>query len=166
MSDYEPGTVAEATVRGVKGVRVFRRYSPDTGIRDWAYNPDPVRGLNYSCDSDAGNVVTDIRPLVVLDPEDYSQIRGLIQGSSYLGPGAMTRPLTEAIQQVLRKMAETRIPEPGLWGVVEAGAAREGSPLRGRRTWVRHSRGWVDTTALTYDWDSLIDPVLIREGLS
>src|SRR5690242_11464096 len=72
MSDFKPGTVAKATVRGVPDVTVFRRYSPDAGVRDWAYNPDPEHGLNYSCDSDVANVVTDVRPLVVLDPENPS----------------------------------------------------------------------------------------------
>jgi hypothetical protein len=51
-----------------------------------------------------------------------------------------------------------RIPEPGLWGVVKAhnGIARK---------WVHYGTGWRDAFGNHAEWDDLIDPVLIREGV-
>lgn len=67
MSTYEPGTVAVATVRGVPNVRVIRRA---TG---WA----KIDGTRVFHDRIAA--VTDVRPLVVLDPEDTEQVQRLVR---------------------------------------------------------------------------------------
>jgi hypothetical protein len=63
MNAYEPGTVAVATVKGVKGVRVVRG---EGLFADKWYANRPVAGSDTSF-YDA--VVTDVRPLVVLDIE-------------------------------------------------------------------------------------------------
>ena len=67
-----------------------------------------------------------------------------------------------------------RIEEPGLWGVVEATFLNQ----RTRQPFLRDNikenvgGGWVaiygppGTDKRRVDWDSLIDPTLIREGLS
>lgn len=60
---YEPGTVAVATVRGVSGVRVVR------GDGHWAVAADTDDYI-----MDYRGLVTDVRPLVVLDPEDREQV--------------------------------------------------------------------------------------------
>ncbi|MGZ4516407.1 MAG: hypothetical protein ACXVXN_00570 [Mycobacteriaceae bacterium] len=168
MSTYEPGTVAVATVRGVKGVRVFRRFSPDSGICDWAYNPDPARGLNYSCDADAGNVVTDIRPLVVLDLDQANpwgipevKLSNLLEQLRGEGATGVCRAVADQIEAQTKP---PRIPEPGLYGVVKA---HFGSVAG--RPWIfaRAECGWVCLDdGSCREWSDLIDPVLIREGLS
>ena len=173
--DYKPGTVAVATVRGVKGVRVFRRFSPDSGICDWAYNPDPARGLNYSCDADAGNVVTDIRPLVVLDLDQANpwgipevKLSNLLE--QLRGEGA-TDVCRAVADQIEAQTNPPRIPEPGPWGVVEARCDAferrvkwvHGDPTEFGNDW--HTFGGSDDPYHRV-WSDLIDPVLIREGLS
>ena len=67
-----------------------------------------------------------------------------------------------------RTTKPARIPEPGLWGVVEA-AVRGGGQIR--FTFIKAtndlSNQWVDIEdGSGFDWADLIDPVLIREGLS
>jgi hypothetical protein len=59
----------------------------------------------------------------------------------------------------------TRIPEPGPWGVVEARPA--GSDADERHMFVRFPDGyWEGEWYGGMDWDELLDPVLVREGLS
>jgi hypothetical protein len=62
--------------------------------------------------------------------------------------------------------AQSRIPEPGLWGVVEA-HTEDGEE---RRRFVHHEdahdgRAW-ERRGVRRAWDELIDPVLVREGVS
>ena len=163
MSTFEPGTVAVATVRGVPNVRVFRRHSPETGVRDWAYNPEPERGLPYSCDSDAADVVTDVRPLVVLD---HSHIGDALNGLFSALHGFEWaiedehHAIKELADEVERQTKPPRIPEPGLWGVVQDGF----------RILVRHSatakRPWLDATNSNWvAWDEIDNPTPVRDGI-
>lgn len=64
--------------------------------------------------------------------------------------------------QIEAQTKPPRIPEPGLWGVVEATVA--GIP---RRRWVHHEEDrWVSDNGIPLKaWDELIDPVLVREGV-
>lgn len=71
MSTYELGTVAVATVRGVPNVRVIRRA---TG---WASAVEIDGRRMFHPDRIAA--VTDIRPLVVLDPEDTERVQRLVR---------------------------------------------------------------------------------------
>jgi len=91
------------------------------------------------------------RPLIVLDLDDHDAV-------------ALARMLTEdgyedIADQIEAQTKPARIPEPGLWGVVEAGGYR----------WVRYSLAgyddWVDLLGKQNEWDVLIDPTLIREGV-
>jgi hypothetical protein len=152
MSDYAPLTVAVATVRGFKGVKVFRI---DAG---W-HSVDTVAGCLFHPDSR----VTDVRPLVVLNP-DSDLMRRFMRYSHEMC--SVSRDLRDEIE------AQTKppIPEPGLWAVVEAGHAH----LEGKRAeFVRIPEGshpglrWFDTSWESdfAAWDSLIDPVLVREGV-
>jgi hypothetical protein len=95
--------------------------------------------------------VTDVRPLVVLDlswadsvPVLIDQLRGA--GYVYLA------------DQIEAQTKPPRIPEPGLWGVVEDGGEQ----------WVRGLEGWVRATSqgMHMNWYDLIDPVLVREGVA
>ena len=116
MSEYEPGTVATATVRGVPNVRIVR------GDGHWAV----AANIDDSfIDRHSAGLVTDVRPLVVLDPEDIDTtpqetipylIRAL-RASDSDGYGPTLRMLADQIE------AQTRPPKPeeptGLGAVVE-----------------------------------------------
>ena len=62
MSTYEPGTVAVATVYGVRGVRVMRGAKDQTVPLVWTSSV-AIKGAWWFAESD----VTDVRPLIVLD---------------------------------------------------------------------------------------------------
>ena len=179
MSTYEPGTVAVATVRGVPNVRVFRRHNPETGVRDWAYNPEPERGLPYSCDSDASDVVTDVRPLVVLDLDTVPTTLTDAVGCNFpnwLRTAAKTdrdqesrrndRPvLLEWIaDQIEAQTKPPRIPEPGWGAIVEAGVDAHDERL----LWTPNDQGfWSCKNPDEYarHWQQLVDPTLVRDGI-
>ena len=64
MTNYPANTVARATVMGVPGVIVFRReFLP--GHFDWAFSPQPDKGLEYTCSTDREGLVKDVWPLWV-----------------------------------------------------------------------------------------------------
>lgn len=109
---YEPGTVAVATVRGVPNVQVVRCLAYDTP--QWfcpLYQESDERNGWWPDDDE----VTDIRPLVVLDPEDVAQVRVL-----NLALGGTLRD-HEAVASALRSLLPPpKPPEPtGLGAVVE-----------------------------------------------
>jgi hypothetical protein len=168
VSAYEPGTVAVATVRGVPNVRVF--YRETYGEGDWAYSPDPARGLEYSCDSVHLGVVTDIRPLVVLDlgPGSIPAERAVKLLRTVTYPEAEFPRLRNWLaDQIEAQTKPPRIPEPGLWGVVEAHpGARTGRPVEFVRDSMHEDAAWrslADGSA--WEWDDLIDPTLVRPGI-
>lgn len=113
----------------------------------------------------------DARPLVVIDPEDKEAVERLAEL-------VMNTPnasgWTDRTQAALREFANPtppRIDEPGTWGVVEASCVHSDH----RREWVRFPSGnWHSVRDLDDrradienpdDWDSLVDPVLVREGV-
>lgn len=63
---YEPGTVAVATIAGVPAVPVFRT---DDSARPW---------VTAACEHRRADEVTDVRPLVVLDPEDRADAKRIV----------------------------------------------------------------------------------------
>jgi hypothetical protein len=158
MSDYQPGTVAWATVRGQSSYKVMRVVT-SRGPR-WASTENDAGQFLHEDDD-----VTDIRPLVVLDPEDEAVrtfVRKHRDGTGNPACG-YSIPIVEAIEAQTKP---PRIPEPGPWGVVEAtfknGRARHGWAVR-RLTDGDHD--WQDGAGDYHRWDELIDPVLIREGV-
>jgi hypothetical protein len=105
VSEYEPGTVAMATVRGVPNVRVLNA----TGDY-WAH------GCGVDGDSiiSAGQYVTDVRPLVTLDPEDREEVVRLVAAlphrESYDGES-----LVSQMQAALREYAKPTPPKPEVY---------------------------------------------------
>ena len=64
--------------------------------------------------------------------------------------------------QIEAQTKPARIPEPGLWGVVEASR----NTTNGKRNeYVRGRNGWYDDDCIPLAWDYLIDPVLVRAGV-
>jgi len=64
--------------------------------------------------------------------------------------------LTRLAVTIEAQVKPARIPEPGLWGVVEAGSARV--------KYVRWPNGSWRDGGNSFRWDDLIDPTLICEG--
>jgi hypothetical protein len=159
MSDYKPGTVAIATVRGVKGVRVFR------DDEDW-HSVVTVQGCWFHPDSR----VTDVKPLVVLDVDalDITPARLAVWfrelRSSYVSAGnaGKTRnALTALADQIEAQTKPLRIDEP-TEPLAEVTAHTE--CVTRRRKFIRGYVGspglkarWVDGIT-SYGWSELIDP--------
>jgi hypothetical protein len=159
MTDYKPGTVAKATVRNVTDVLVLRRETFQGGA-DWAHSADRV---GYSCSGD--HLVTDVRPLVVLDPDDTAAMDKIAENFFHEWSGCQGS-LGIALAETLRKEAKPpRIPEPtGVGAVVQA---RIANAVGGPTLLVRGGyslRPW-HAGDLRLDWDSLVDPILVREGV-
>lgn len=155
MTDYKPGTVAMVRQRM-------------TGDKQW----DEPRIAFYSgyhqrwIDAHDGQLSSDvfweydIRPLVVLDLDGLVEPQRLVDSlrhSSLCGSHAIADAIAEQIEAQTKP---PRIPEPGLWGVVEAT-----HPLLPTHRWVHHEKDrWVADQGTSCGWDDLRDPVLIREG--
>lgn len=165
MTEYPAGTVAVATVRGVKGVRVFRTLSVDLDHNS-VWRHEEVEGSHWSRPTQ----VSDIRPLVVLD---LPGITGAEVASHLRQKGRPGYCVCDMIaDQIEAQTKPPRIPEPGRWGVVEA--SREGKTL-GQKFLRKHSgseNGGYDWVSFTFGargesfrWDDLINPTLVREGV-
>jgi len=106
--------------------------------------------------------VTSARPLIVLDLTDHNPAV-LVDVLACNGYG-------ELADQIEAQTKPARIPEPGLWGVVEATLEDSLSIAPGTFRFVRIHTGprhWMRTeTTVCFDWSELIDPTLIRKGLS
>ena len=81
----------------------------------------------------------------------------LVGESPYIVAERVLEKLDAAGWEIVRK---PRIPEPGQFGVVEAG----GDHSPGRHKWVRQGDLWWNGAAWT-TWETLTDPVLVREGV-
>jgi hypothetical protein len=127
--------------------------------------------------------IDDYRPLAVIDPDDREEVERLLDIFRGLSgwASAIRRESANALQQALREFANPRPPriaEPGVWGVVEAACCHSDE----RRKWVHHEDGnwwpaesYGAATARAADgrryrlpdgWDDLINPTLIREGVT
>lgn len=172
MSDYEPGTVAVATVRGVKGVRVYRYRSSA-----WV-SARPVDQTRFHGDT----FVTDIRPLVVVDLDDPAEFARILRGVAMPGRpsegdckhiinGSISaRRLTVIADQIEAQTKPPRIPEPtGLAAVVKDSNGDK---------WIRHDSvdDCEDASACipwrrskwgnTARWDDFHAVEVLSEGLS
>lgn len=165
MSECAPGAVAVATVRGVKGVRVFR-YTTGGWVSGERVNATRLHG---------DHVVTDIRPLVVLDldptliTEDMGARRNEPQRFVDMLREAADNFFSTEAARLARKVADQieaqtrppRIPEPGIGHFVNAR-----KPDRTHANFVRITkRSWVELgDGGGWDWDDLIDPVEVEGG--
>jgi hypothetical protein len=114
--------------------------------------------LDYSCDSDSLGAVTDVRPLVVLDLHDFYD--GAVDFVATLR--ALNSETADWLaDQIEEQVKPARIDEPGLYGVVST------EDPEGLVTYRWHSHGgWHGEDGSIHEWDDLIDPTLVREGLS
>ena len=161
MSEYKPGTVAVATVRGVKNVRVMLDVDGE-----WL-SATIVGGYQFHRDEN----VTDIRPQVLLDVAEMYDGVGMggweyviraLRDRSYRA--VFTRE--DIADQIEAQIRPPRIPEPGLWGVVRDSHGYE---------YVRVGRlsdaPWqvLGVAAAEKDryhrWGDIEDPVLVRKGV-
>jgi len=178
MSPYEPGTVAVATVRGVKGVRVFCTTNTTMGHVEWALGERVARfdGDSYGSGFAKPHDVTDVRPLVVLDLDEYDSqkfagiLRAILRGEGEGGfAGPWARTADSVADQIEAQTKPPRIPEPGLWGVVEASRQFPDGKGFGPAEWVHTNRAGTPWYCAQFDvhagWHLLIDPTLIREGV-
>jgi hypothetical protein len=149
MTDYKPGQVATMElVAGRAG-----RFRGIRGVSGWYSGK-----YGYSGDEH----VTDVRPLVVLDLDWAESVPVLIaqlRGAGYV----------HIADQIEAQAKPPRIPEPGLWGVVESTVTYEGTTYS--TSLVRHpgpgtANRWLDRSGSWFSWNELIDPVLIREGVA
>jgi hypothetical protein len=163
VSSFKPGDVCVATVRGVPKVRVFH-YEYD-GVRGWC-SDEQVEGET----DHAEYVVTDIRPLVVLDfgqwfPEYVAKFPAWLRSKGADAPsGSLLSYLADQLEQQTKP---PRIPEPGLWGVVGADWESPGITGIPRAEWMRVKGNlWHSCISpVAVKWDDLIDPTLVRPGI-
>ena len=156
MTDFKPGDVAILPANLSEPHTVFMT---SNGWVDG--DGDPRRGLDFFANQ--------IRSLVVIDPEDREQVGDLV--NAYRGQpkwySATARESVDCMQAALREFATPtppRIDEPGTWGVVEASCIHTAN----RFQWVHDPDGYwhqIGGPNAPDDWDSLVDPVLIREGI-
>jgi len=93
--------------------------------------------------------------LTVTDDEASQLARAL----RYAGD-AFDVSMCRIADQVKAQLPKPRIPEPGMWGVVKA--EHRGATY----LFVNWGRAWFCSDDIDpYDWDDLVDPVLIREGI-
>ena len=151
MSEYKPGTVAVATVRGVPNVRIVR------GDGHWAIaaNTD-----DFIMDRHSDGLVADVRPLVVLDLDEFDRAEA---AECVRGHRADDCRVVERIADQIE--AQTRPPKPpepqGLGAVVE--------DAEGER-WVRldsdmypwFAQGSRDFSA----WDHIAAVRVLSEGVT
>ena len=150
MSALEPG-LYRATVRGVADQIVMLTDAGD------GWTMTEIEGATGHDPKD----ITDARPRIVLDtPEGVANLQHWSRLAAYLRRGGwdFTADLIES------QAKPARIPEPGMWGVVEASSKHGGD---GRRIYFHGNHlKWESTQTGTTYWDQLIDPVLIREGVA
>ena len=73
-----------------------------------------------------------------------------------------TRQIVRAIaDQIERQVKPPRIPEPG-WGEQVVASTQTDEA---RRKFVRPGNVWCDETGRQYVWNTLVDPVLVRDGI-
>jgi len=146
MNALEPG-LYKATVNGVPDVTVMK------GRDEAAYLVSTGHLATRRINS---GPLTDARPLIVLDLDDPERLVTILRANCLWG----------LADQIAEQTKPARIPEPGLWGVVEAS-----STYVDERVIYMHTEGiglWAWTTQArgSCKWDDLIDPILVREGIA
>ena len=160
MSTYPVGTIAVIRDNSTSDCSEWRAVKQDKG---WLGLDEGMGWVEDYC-------VTDVRPLVVLDVKDPASLveylkeatDGFDKAAHGMDAWSGRAPIRDITRQIEAQVKPPRIPEPGLWGVVEAWVP--GIPTR---RWVHHEEGrWVSDMGVPFkEWDDLIDPVLVREGV-
>ena len=149
MSALEPGRLYMAKVEGASERLLF----VETG--GWA---DDMDGTVWNPDC-----ITDARPLIVLGLGGQN-VGNLVSDLRVAHRRTSNAGLALIADQIESQTKPERIPEPGLWGVVEAGSKHGGV---GRRVYMHGAdHKWGNIRTGTTRWDELIDPSPIREGVS
>ena len=163
MSDWKPGTVAKATVRGVPDVTVFRR-DVSEGFCDWAHDSVAV---GYTCSHDPD--VTNVRPLVVLDIDNLRACEA--EAASPALAAKRLRATNSVVAHAIADQieAQTKPPKPaeptGLGAVVEDDLGRR---------WVRIdddpelNKPWrpADMAAIRSHWQNVKAVRVLSEGVA
>jgi len=156
VSALEPGFYT-ATVEGVPDILIM---ITDDGGSGWTTRkvPDTPYGTYGHGPAD----FTDARPLIVLDLSDRHRREYVLE----ILRAARHGWTHDVADQIEAQTKPARIPEPGLWGVVEASSVT----YSGRRNYVRDTSldpgsNWRASTGKC-PWANLIDPTLIREGVT
>jgi len=102
--------------------------------------------------------IADGRSLVVLDLGDRIRREYVLEILRAARHG-WTHDIADQIEVQTKP---PRIEEPGLWGVVEASF----SPTTDLDDWTRRRQGWHCPAHGFAQWDLLINPTLIREGVT
>jgi hypothetical protein len=156
MSTYEPGQPCIATVKGQQGIRVMRSARASTNGLVWASSV-AVDGNWWFTEAE----VTNVRPLVVLDLDDFAWAAKVLRNP---GLGAMDTRARIA-DQIEQQTKPPRIPEPvGLGAVIEDENGHQ---------WVRMGSGpapWMLAGASpdnrdTYAWSSLSPARALSVGI-
>ena len=172
MSTYEPGTVATVTYRTNRH-RAMRTGVPSNPGWEISFAEGRTWVSDRTCE------VTNVVRLVVLDPEASPEPLNDLFAATFLDSAAeiVEKKVKRQVREVpfLRWLADQiseqskppRIPEPGLWGVVEAGWDSRGEAGLPRAEWMRvQGNLWHSTIAgVSVAWSDLVDPVLIRDGI-
>lgn len=113
MTEWKPGDVVTATVKGRENVRLVAGWSKyDPRLRWCEMSPRWGDGDDDDCWF-VPRDVTDARPLVVIDAEDREQVERLAQ--AYLdkfGSGHPSQAIADQMQLALREFANPTRPKP------------------------------------------------------
>jgi hypothetical protein len=154
--DWKPGTIAMIRDKSTSDRSEWQAVKDEKG---W-FGTDPDMG--WVSDAD----VTDVRPPVVLDlglgRDAAAAAVAALSSAATRCPDVEASLLNWLADQIEAQTKPPRIPEPGLWGVVEAGTSKV--PMV--RRWVRYGTGWRDAFGGHEEWDNLLEPVLVREGVA
>lgn len=150
--NWPAGTVCRATVRGVP--EKFGMWE----CNGYFFTPLPARGVKLH----KASLVTDVRPLVVIDPADApdgvhgvaNALRSADRRGDHLEHSPMGKTLRWLADEFERQTTPPRMAEPE-WGE-RVLAHTEGNTER--REFVRFWAAWSDRDD-SYDWADLLDPV-------
>ena len=148
---YEPGTVAVATVRGVPNVRVMRT---DTA---W---------VSQDCYHYKTADLADVRPLVVLDPEDHKQVAQLLNKLQDMSYSAHACGAFSCLAEALRSLARPpKPPEPtGDGAVVEDRMGHRWVRIAGPEP-DRESKPWRHRGHTARTWEHVNAVRVLSEGV-
>jgi hypothetical protein len=147
---WKPGDVAMGTIHGYTGLFTYR--GEDEG---WAQADGADDGWD-------GDFILNLRPVIVIDPEDREQVKRLISAIPY---AALRADVVERTQAALRELANPRPPKPdeptGLGAVVE-----DSNGERFVRSDVVTCNPWRGPDGYPHEYDRIDAVRLLSEGVS